>query len=239
MEIRPRLVPLIAFFSLVFLLHELHDWAHAMAAGGLCHCWAPRSFDSWTLCPNCILEGRQRLLIWILGPMINYIAIWAGWRLMNPENTLERRSIGFCLVFAALPFMRILAAAMGGGDETSALRQLLEPFSLTHHRVLSLIGLLVVLAATLPSLIRAFLLLPGGRGKLLIFPVMLLLPGYVDHWVVQEGMNKLQDMGFLNHLVVTGLHLIVVVWGFFVLFLFALSHKGLSHFLDYDEKLIL
>lgn len=239
MEIKPRLVPLIAFFSLLFLLHELHDWAHAMVAGGLCHCWAPRSFDSWTLCPNCILDGRQRLLIWIAGPVITYIALWSGWKLMNVDNTLERRSTGFCLVFAALPFMRILAALAGGGDETSALRQLLEPFDFNHHHLVSIIGLLFVLAATVPALIRAFLMLPGWRGKLIVFPVMFVLPGYIDRWVVHDGMNKLQDMGVLSHLVVTGLHLIVVVWGFFVLFVFLLSRNGLSHFLDYDENLIL
>jgi hypothetical protein len=239
MEIKPRLVPLIAFFSLVFLLHELHDWAHAMAAGGQCHCWAPRSFDSWTICPNCILDGRQRLLIWIVGPLITYIALWSGWRLMNVDNPLERRSTGFCLVFAALPFMRIMAALAGGGDETLAMRQLLEPLDLKHHHLVSIIGLLFVLALTLPALIRAFLMMPGWRGKLLVFPLMLVLPGYIDRWVVHDGMNKLQDTGFLTHMVVTGLHLIVVVWGFFVLFVFVLSRKGLSHFLDYDERLIL
>ncbi len=165
MEIKPRIVPLIAFVSLVFLLHELHDWAHTMAAGGQCHCWAPRSFDSWTLCPNCILDGRQRLLIWLVGPLITYVAIWIGYGLMDPENTLEKRSVGFSLVFAALPLPRIMAVLAGGSDETSAMRQLLEPLDLKHHHLVSLIGLLVVLALTLPALIRAFLMLPGWKGQ--------------------------------------------------------------------------
>lgn len=239
MVVKPRLIGLLAFFSLVFLIHELHDWAHTMMAGGLCHCWAPRSFDSWTLCPNCVLDGRLNLLILMAGPVITYVVIWMGWSLMNPDHPLEKRSTGLCLVFAALPFLRIMAALSGGGDETAGLRQLFLPFDLRHHHVVSIVGLVLVLALTLPALIRAFLLMPGWWGKLLAFPAFLILPGYIDRWVVHDGMNKLSDMGVLNHLVITGLHFIVVVWLFFVLGVFLLTYKGLSTFLDYDEKKML
>jgi hypothetical protein len=236
MEIKPKIVPLIAFLSLVFLLHELHDWAHTMMAGGLCHCWAPRAFDTWSLCPRCVLDGREHALIWMVGPLFNYVAIWAGWNLMDPENTLEKRSTGFCLLFAALPLPRIMAALAGGGDETSMFRELLPTYELRHHHLVSLIGLIFILAMTLPALIRAFLLLPGWKGKLLVFPAYLLLPGLIDHWVVHIGMNKLSDMGVLSHLVITGLHLLVLVWLAFILLVFLVSSGGLSQVLAYDEK---
>jgi hypothetical protein len=235
MEVKPRLVSIIAFFSLVFLLHELHDWAHTMVAGGLCRCWAPRAFDSWELCPRCALDGSQLALIWLVGPVITYIAIWMGYRLMNPENGLEKKSMGFCLFFAALPFTRIMAALSGGGDETNGLRALFPGYEIRHHHLVSLAGLLLVLALILPGLTRAFLLLPGWMGKLLIFPVFLILPGFIDHWVVHDGMNKLVDMGLLNHLVITGLHLLVLVWLVFILLVFILSYRGLAILLDYDE----
>ena len=239
MQIKPGFVPLIAFFSLVFLLHELHDWAHTMVAGGFCHCWAPRAFDSWTLCPSCVLDSRKHLLIWIVGPVINYVAIWAGWNLMDIENPLEKRSTGLCLLFAALPFPRILAALSGGGDETAGLRELLPASELRHHHLVSLLGLFFVLAMTLPALVRAFLMLPGWKGKLVAFPALLLIPGWIDHLVVHVGVNKLVEMGLLTYNVITGLHLLVLVWLLFILLVFIFTCRNLSVFLDYDDKAML
>jgi hypothetical protein len=236
MEIKPRIVPLIAFLSLVFLLHELHDWAHAMMAGGLCHCWAPRAFDTWSLCPRCVLDADEHALVWMAGPLFNYVAIWVGYRMMDPENTLEKRSVGFSLVFASLPLPRLMAVLAGGSDETATFRGLLPGYDLRHHHIVSLMGLAFVMIMTLPALIRAFLLLPGWKGKLLVFPAYLILPGLIDYWVVHVGMNKLSDMGVLSHLVITGLHLLVLVWLAFVLLVFLVSSGGLSQVLDYDEK---
>ncbi len=239
MVVKPRLIGLLAFFSLVFLIHELHDWAHTMMAGGLCHCWAPRVFDIWGLCRSCSLNGRQIMLVLMAGPLITYVAIWIGWSFMNPDNPLEKRSTGLCLVFAALPFLRILAALSGGGDETVALHQLFQASDVRHHRVIAVVGLLLVVGLSLPALIRAFLLLPGWWGKLLAFPALLVLPGYIDRWVVHDGLNKLTESGVLNYPVITGLPVAVLVWLLTILGVFLLTYRGLSTFLQYDEQKML
>ena len=50
---------------------------------------------------------------------------WWGYFLLSPRQTAARRSQGFALVFAPLPFARILGALMGGNDEVYALSKVL------------------------------------------------------------------------------------------------------------------
>jgi hypothetical protein len=237
MEIRPSLVYILAFFSLAFLLHECYDWAHVLAGGAFCHCWGPRAFDSWALCRKCVItDGHVIALIYIVGPLLSYTLIWIGYRLMHPDNMLERRSVGFSLLFAALPLTRIMGAFSSTCDETWSLRQMIPVTDLTHHRLVAIVGLLIVLILTLPPLIRAFLLLPGWIGKLLVFPAFLLLPPLIDRLVVHKGMNHLLTIGILDHRVITGLPFLVLAWLFFTAIVFLMTCRSLPSLLDYPDE---
>jgi hypothetical protein len=187
-----KLTPLyiVSFLFLVFLIHEIHDWTHALAARAVCDCWGPRGFDRWDFCAGCTVSTGQRALALIVGPFINFALLWVGWRKMDPENPLDEQSLGCSLNFACLPLNLLLAAGSGGGDLTNALRFMQQHGPATNRRLVGIMGLLIVLVLTLPALFRAFILLPGYQGKFLIFPALLLLPVWLDKWLVGKQLNN-------------------------------------------------
>ena len=159
--------------------------------------------------------------------------------MMHPDNPSERQSIGFSLVFAALPFPRIMGALAGGGDETNALRQLFQRPDGRNHYIVAAAGLLIVVALCLPALIRAFILLAGWFQRLFWFPVFLVAPGLVDHWLVSGELNKLREKGFLNHTMLRGgTQLFVFVWLVVIALLYLLTRKSLQTVLEYKEPTV-
>jgi len=226
----------LGFFSLVFLIHEIHDWAHFILSATYCGCLGNRAFDSWSVCTTCVTSSSALALSTLVGPLVNYIMIWSGWALMHPENPQEKQSIGFSMVFAALPFPRIMGALAGGGDETSALRQLFQRPNGSNHYFVAAAGLLIVLALCLPALIRAFVLVTGWVQRLLILPAFLVLPGLIDHWLVSGELNRLLADGvFSRQMLRGGTQLFVFVWLVVVLMLYLLTRKSLESVLEYKE----
>ena len=227
---------LLGFFALVFLIHEIHDWAHFILSATYCGCLGNRAFDSWTVCNTCVTSGSALALAIMAGPMVNYIIIWSGWAMMHPENTPEKQSMGFSMVFAALPFPRIMGALAGGGDETWALRQLFQRANGSNHYFVAAAGLLIVLALCLPALIRIFILVTGWVQRALLLPAFLVLPGLADHWLVSGELNRLLAGGlFARQLLRGGTQLFVFVWLVVVLGLYLLSRKSLENVLEYKE----
>jgi hypothetical protein len=187
-----KLTPLyiVSFLFLLFLVHEVHDWSHALMARAVSPCWGIRMFDSWDFCAGYTVSSGQRALTLIAGPIINYLLLWIGWRYLDQDNPLEEQSLGCSLVFATLPLNGLLAAFDGGGDLTNALRYLQQHGTSYNHRLVTIMGLLLVLALTVPPLLRAFLSLPGYKGKLFIFPVLLLVPVWLDRMLVGKWLNN-------------------------------------------------
>jgi len=239
MKIKLTPLYLLAFFALTFLIHEIHDWAHFIFSASYCGCLGGRVFDGWTVCKTCSTSTAGMALATLVGPVVNYAVIWTGWGLMHPENPSEKQSVGFTLVFAALPFPRIMGALAGGGDETSALRQLFQrPVGGINHYVVAGAGLLFVLLLTLPALVRAFLLITGWVQRLLIFPAFLVLPGLADHWLVgiNGELNRLMADGFLSWKMLRGgTQLFVFVWALALLIIYFLTRKSIEHVLQYKE----
>ena len=139
MNIRLSLGYALAFLALLFLVHECHDWLHFISARVICGCWGIKKFDFWTICDQCNPTSFQQAVILLSGPLINYISLWAGWILMQPQNALTYKSMGFSLFFASLPLPRVLAATQGGSDETSALKLLFPNAAATHHHLVALL----------------------------------------------------------------------------------------------------
>jgi hypothetical protein len=187
-----KLTPLylLSLLILVFLVHELHDWAHTLVARIVCPCWGMRVFDGWDFCPDCFASAGQRALATVAGPAINFTVLWIGWSLLNEDNQLDEQSLGCTLIFACLPLNILLAAVSGGGDLTNAIRWLEPRSARASPHFFSIMGLLLVIILTIPPVIRAFQRLPGYRGKFLLFPLLLLAPGWLDHWVVRIGLNQ-------------------------------------------------
>src|SRR5258708_14806374 len=180
MKIKLTPVYFLCFFSLVFLIHEIHDWAHFILSASYCGCLGNRAFDSWSVCNTCVTSAYGLALATLAGPLVNYIMIWSGWALMHAENPSEKQSIGFSMVFAALPFPRMMGALAGGGDETSALRQLFQRPGGSNHYIVAGTGLLIVLLLFLPAIIRSFVLITCWVDRLILLPAFLVLPGLID-----------------------------------------------------------
>jgi hypothetical protein len=103
-----------------------------------------------------------------------------GWALLDIENSVEDHSLGVALVFAAMPWSNLIAAFTGGGDITDFIRWIQRHGPTSNHGLVSRISLIIQLIIILPGLIRAFLRLPGYKGKLIAFPLLLLVPGWLE-----------------------------------------------------------
>jgi hypothetical protein len=108
--------PVIAFIALMFICHELHELIHTSIAYWQCGCWGERDFNVWTVCKACPSTVNT---VWatLAGPLLTYALIWSGWWLMSPHHSIARRSVGFALVWANVPFARLITVLMKGGDE--------------------------------------------------------------------------------------------------------------------------
>ena len=124
MKITFSLAFFVAFLSMLFLIQEVHDWAHVITANWLCGCFGTKTFDNWTFCDHCEVSGNVLVLVWLAGPIVNYSLVWLAWSLMRRRNSGGTRSVGFALLFAANPFPNVLAAFGGGGDIPTSFRML-------------------------------------------------------------------------------------------------------------------
>jgi hypothetical protein len=233
-----KLTPLsvLSFFCLVFLIHEVHDWAHFLTAASFCGCLGNRAFDYWAPCTLCTASTGGLALVTLAGPLVNTIILWSGWMMMHPDNPPEKQSVGYCMVFAALPLPPIMAALAGGGDITWALRQLFQRSSGSHHHFVAGAGLLIVVVLSLPPLIRAFMLVAGWLQRIGWFLVFLVLPGMADHWLVGKELNKLMADGLLSHQILRGgAQLFLFVWLAVLLTLYLLTMKSQRSVLEYKE----
>jgi len=232
MKIKFHFLYLPAFLALLFLEQELHDWAHFIAAEIFCGCWGSKGFDSWTICDHCAITKDIGVFIFFAGPFATYIIIWSAWWLMSHNHTGKQRSAGFALLFAAIPFVRILAAMAGGGDETRCLRELFQNADGSNRHIVALAGLFFVCLLTIPALLRAFILLPGLREKVFLFPIFLVVPMYVHQWILKGLMTKLLERGFLNNEVFPGIPILVIAWAFLWIMVLWLTYKNLLNFFE-------
>lgn len=213
---------ILAFLLLLFLVHEIHDWMHVLAVRGTCHCWPVRLFGSWEICGS--PSAGQHAIIDVAGPLINVLLYVAAWNLLDPENSADEYSLGVALLFAPLPWNDLIAAFSGGGEITDCIRWMQKHGPQSNRSFAGGLGLVIQLALILPPLVRAFRRLPGYKGRLIAFPLFLLLPVWLDkHW------NQLLNQWFIPA-GSTLWHGYIVVGAWFVLLLagFLLTRRHLK-----------
>ena len=178
---------ILAFFFLVFLVQEVHDWSHVLAIRALCHCWPLRSFGAWVMCGS--PSSGQHAVISAAGPLINIIFLLFGWSLLYSENSVEENSLGVALVFAALPFNNLVGAFTHSSDITQCVQWLQRHGPNSNRGFANGMGLVITLLFNVPPLIRAFRRLPGYKGRLIVFPLMFFLPGWI-YLLCNSKLNK-------------------------------------------------
>ena len=115
----------LAFMAFVFAFGQLHEIAHLTAAYWVCgEPGIQLDFNLWTLSKGC--EGSPYAYIpTIFGPVFSYLCMWAGFFMLRSNNK-QLWPMAFALVIGNVAFARILTAGMGGGDETTVLKVLLQ-----------------------------------------------------------------------------------------------------------------
>jgi hypothetical protein len=236
MKVNFSLSYFIAFFSLVFLIQELHDWAHVLAANWICGCFGTKGFDDWTFCDHCEVSGNILSVVWLAGPIITYILVWVAWSMMSRSQNQNTRSFGFSLLFAANPFANLFAAFGGGGDITLSLRMMLQNPDNSNHIFVALLSLMLVLFLTVPPIFRSLSLLKGRPEKWIIIAGFLIIPNLVKLLVVDNTLNYLLKSGFFDEEVFLGAPLLVLIWFFSVTIMVMINHNSLLNFIRKKEK---
>ena len=138
-----------------------HEFTHHLAGRFVCGEAGRMSLNRFVLADACAGPWPVSTAA---GPALSYLMMWLGaWLVWRGKRPL----LGFALVVAYIPFLRILTAAMGGGDE-GVLMRLVFPDAGRWP------ALALVLALTLPPLIVCFRALSNPRRVAVFFAAFLI-----------------------------------------------------------------
>ncbi len=219
LKLTPQFI--ITFLALLFVMHEAHEIVHTSIGRLICGCWGQRDFNVWGLCEGCSEENPFSVISTFAGPIFTFGMIWLGAFLIGRKKTKRQKAIGFSLIFANLPFGRILTASFGSGDEVFGLSKLIENYSLAWS-----IGLALVLAISIVPLWKAYILIANKR-KIGWFLLFFIAPLFIDIIVVLLGMNTLLEKGILSDYWILGSPILITVWTVFVTVLFLLTKNNI------------
>lgn len=159
---------LLALALLCWVASFTHEFTHHVAGWLVCGDVGRMSLNRFVLADACTGPWPVSTAA---GPALSYLMMWLGaWLVWRGKRPL----LGFALVIAYIPFLRILTAAMGGGDE-GVLMRLVFPDAGRWP------ALALVLALALPPLIACFRALSNTRRAAVFFaafllPILPLLP---------------------------------------------------------------
>ncbi len=191
----------------VLLLREIHEWGHQLAGKLFCGYWPSRDFMYWNL-PADGNTGDSFILIALGGPFLTFIVFWLGWWLLRKGKKAMQDALGMVLIFASIPFTRLMAVMFKGGDEILAFRTIFspkEPFA----GAAVITGAVLVMVLTIPPLVLAYKKLNGNP---MLFIALLILPFLIDKVVLEGVMNPLLKKGFLSAKGLAGAPLLVNCW---------------------------
>jgi hypothetical protein len=204
---------LASYALLLYVCGAAHEMAHHFTGAIVCHQFGRMTFNLFVtseLCPVTLAPEAA-------GPLLSYIVGWTGALLLLAGR---KQLLGFGLVAATLPYMRMLSAWTGGGDESVIARQLLGPGD---HRLL--VGAIVT-AIVLPALVIAYRSLSNARRPWVYF-LSILIP-FVPAVVLQR-VDQAYFIDWINtpetfaHPILWGMPVAVLTTHIFVLVLFAVT----------------
>lgn len=222
MKIQLNLANFAAFLALVFVMHESHEIVHTAIGRLICGCWGERDFNVWDVCGDCAETNSLAILATFAAPIYTFGLIWWGYILLSSEKTDVQKSLGFALIFANMPFARLLTAALGGGDEVFGLKKVLG-----NHTLAWIVGLFLILILAIPPLVRAYKTIQNKR-KIAWFIGFLILPMVIDILVLLLGMNTLLEKGILKETGLLGSPLLVNAWTLGVIAVLVFTYKKLN-----------
>lgn len=207
----------------MLLLGEMHELVHIFTGYSFCGCWGVRDFNVWGLCEGCRDEKPWSIIATFAGPIFTFGLIWLGRSWLLGADT-RKQILGFILIFANLPFARILTAFLGGGDEVYGLHVV---FGNEHNRdLIHYVGLAIVLAAAIPPLITAWKAI-ANPYRWLYFIGFLILPMLLAMLVIFMGLNGLLQQGVLAEPWIWGTPALVTLHTIVVIIVLSLTYQYL------------
>jgi uncharacterized membrane protein len=153
---------------------------------------------------------------------------------MSPHHSIARRSVGFALVWANVPFARLITVLMKGGDEGVITRAIVGQPKLSS--LAWSVELIVILMLILPAFIRSWkLLLPNRR--LYVFISFLIIPMLLEYILMHKLGGSLLKQGVLDQQVILGSPLLVLVWNIVWMSVMLLTASSLTLILK-EEKMV-
>lgn len=217
-KLTPKFI--IAFLALTFVMHEAHEIVHTSIGRMICGCWGERDFNVWGLCEGCDANPYS-IISTFVGPLFTFIMIWLGANLLKNTNTKGQQSLGLALIFANMPFARLLNPILGGGDEVVVINHFLNDRNLSRIIVVLLITLIIAY-----PLYKAFRLIQN-KYRIGLFILFLIAPVFVDLLLVLGVMNTLLEKGILSQYWILGSPMLVTIWTFSVTLIFILFRKSI------------
>jgi hypothetical protein len=194
MLIRISFSYIIAFLLLTLVMLELHEMVHITVGRIICGDWGMRDFNVWALCKDCSQQHSLYWLATLAGPLFSFAMMWYGKHLLCSVS-LWKRSVGFSLIFANIPFGRISEAIRGAGDEMTVTKYLLKEHisSAGIHNICSA----AVLIICVPPIVKAFRSIKNKYAWLYVTGFLTLPLAFILGYVL-VGMNGLLKTGFLS-----------------------------------------
>lgn len=224
MRLKLSLRYLIAFTLLLIVMMELHEIVHISVGRWICGCWGPRDFNVWSLCEGCEESHSLSWLATLIGPVFSFALMWVGMFWLRSLN-MEKKALGFSLIFTNIPFGRITTVMMGGGDEMVVVTHFLkDEFSRTQMIVLCSA---IVLAVAVPPILAAYKSITNKRAWLYILGFLTLPLAFLLVYTL-IGLNTLLSNGFLSADWIMGTPLLITLHTLLALILLLLSRKNLA-----------
>lgn len=223
MKLRITWQYVVAFFALNMIMGELHEQVHITTGYLICGCYGPRDISSWNTCEECT-HASWAFLATALGPLFSYSLMWLGVWLFTRSKNVSKRSFGFSLLFANLPFARIFTALVGGGDEKVFIHHLLgESTPIIFAKVIAAI---IVLLICLPPIIIIGKKITNSR-RWLIITGFLVIPLMYGILYQRMFINQLLKQGIGADTFLLGTPNIILLHFAFMLVLLFLFYKRL------------
>ena len=220
MQLKLTLKFVITFLALTFVMHEAHEIVHISVGRILCGCWGERDFNIWGVCESC-QNNPLIILSTFAGPLFTFIMIWVGYTYLGETKTDRQKSFGFALIFANMPFVRLLNPMFGGGDEIVVLNHFLNNRNLS--RILIILIIVLVIFIPLRKCYRTI----QNNKKIAWFLLFFIIPFVLDLLVVIGIMNTLLNKGILADYWILGSPVLVTCWTLFVVFVYLITRKNI------------
>lgn len=218
------------FLMLTFVLSELHEIAHTAVGRLICGCWGKRDFNAWDLCESC-QNNPYGFISTMMGPIFSFSMAYWGANMLKKQNSTEKQTLGFSMVFSSLSITRLLnVVPFGGGDEFTVFYN--QVFN--DNRTLSLVAAFVLIAVIVFYPLRKAYLFIENKNRWAWFLGFSILPFIVVIVTILGVLNSVLATGFLNEYWILGSPKIVTLWTFLVVFLFMVSRKNLMQLKKHD-----